>query len=62
MSSNSIIKGNILDVCTGDIFPGEIHINNGYIVDVVNLNSVTNDNSQDTNFEGILIPGLIDAH
>ncbi|MGL4669767.1 MAG: adenine deaminase [Methanobacteriaceae archaeon] len=39
MSSNSIIKGNILDIVTGNIFPGEIHIDNGYIVDIVNFNT-----------------------
>lgn len=62
MSSNSIIKGNILNVCNGDIFPGEILINNDYIINVVNLNSFNNHNIQDTNFEGILIPSLIDVH
>lgn len=48
-----MIKGNILNVFTREIYPAEIKIESGIISCV---NRIKGD------FEGIIIPGLIDAH
>ncbi|MBV1766872.1 MAG: adenine deaminase, partial [Methanobacterium sp.] len=48
-----MLKGNILNVFTREIYPAEIKIESGIISCV---NRIKGD------FEGIIIPGLIDAH
>ncbi len=53
MGAMALIKGNILNVFTGEIYPAEIKIESGIISCV---NRIKGD------FEGIIIPGLIDAH
>lgn len=48
-----MIRGNILNVFTEEIYPAEIEIENGLVKCV---NKIKGD------FEGIILPGLIDAH
>lgn len=48
-----MIRGNILNVFTEEIYPAQIEIENGIIKCVKKING---------NFEGIIVPGLIDAH
>jgi adenine deaminase len=48
-----MIRGNILNVFTGEIYPAEIQIESGIIKCVKKI---------DGEFEGIIVPGLIDAH
>ncbi|MEM4524889.1 MAG: adenine deaminase [Methanothermobacter sp.] len=48
-----LLKGNILNVFTGDIYPAEIIIENGMIKIVRKIKG---------DFDGILLPGFIDAH
>ncbi|BAW31636.1 MAG TPA: adenine deaminase [Methanothermobacter sp.] len=48
-----MLKGNILNVFTGDIYPAEIIIENGIIKIVRKIQG---------NFEGVLLPGFIDSH
>ena len=48
-----MIRGNILNVFTEEIYPAEIEIENGIIKCVKKIKG---------NFEGIIVPGLIDAH
>jgi len=48
-----MIKGNILNVFTEDIYPAEISIENGIIKCVKPVNE---------NFKDIILPGFIDAH
>ena len=48
-----LIKGNILNVFTDEIYPGEIKIEHGIIESIKELNADFND---------IIVPGFIDAH
>ena len=48
-----IIKGNILNVFTDEIYPGEIKIENGIIQSIKEVNN---------DFNEIIVPGFIDAH
>lgn len=48
-----IIKGNILNVFTDEIYPGEIEIEHGIIQSIKEVNKDFND---------IIVPGFIDAH
>jgi len=48
-----LLKGNILNVFTGDIYPAEIIIQDGMIKVVRKIQG---------NFDGILLPGFIDSH
>ncbi|HSO25691.1 MAG TPA: amidohydrolase family protein, partial [Methanobacteriaceae archaeon] len=48
-----MIRGNILNVFTEEIYPAEIEIENGIIKCVKKIKG---------DFEGIILPGLIDAH
>lgn len=48
-----IIKGNILNVFTDEIYPGEIKINNGIIESIREV---------DQYFPDIIVPGFIDSH
>lgn len=48
-----IIKGNILNVYTDEIYPAEIKIENGIIQSIKEVNKYFND---------IIVPGFIDAH
>lgn len=62
------IKANILDVCTNEIYPAEITIENGYIVNIDEISSNFSESSEfldsekDFDLENILVPGFIDAH
>ncbi|RAP53172.1 MAG: adenine deaminase, partial [Methanosphaera sp. rholeuAM130] len=47
------IKGNILNVITDEIYPGEIQIEKGRIISIKEVNKDFND---------IIVPGFIDAH
>jgi len=49
----TLLKGNILNVFTGDIYPAEIIIQDGIIKIVRKIQG---------NFDGILLPGFIDSH
>jgi adenine deaminase len=51
--SNNMIKGNILNVFTGEIYPAEITTENGLIKCVKQVKQ---------NFNDIILPGFIDAH
>lgn len=54
-------KSNILDLRKSEIYPAEILIENGYFKKITPLaNDSINDLKLD--FEGILVPGFIDAH
>ena len=55
------IKSRILDVKRSEIYPAEITVEKGYFKSVIQL---SNDFNEDTrlDFEGILVPGFIDAH
>lgn len=55
------IKANILDVFTNEIYPSEISIEDGYIVSVNPISNLENDGVE-LDFDGILVPGFIDAH
>ncbi len=48
-----MIKGNILNVFTGEIYPAEIQTESGQIKCVKKIEG---------DFEGLIVPGLIDAH
>ena len=48
-----LIKGNILNVFTDEIYPGEIKIEHGIIESIKEVNADFND---------IIVPGFIDAH
>jgi adenine deaminase len=48
-----MIRGNILDLSTGEIYPGEVEIRNGLIKCVRKVTG---------NFKNYLLPGFIDAH
>lgn len=48
-----MLKGNILNVFTGDIYPAEIIIEDGIIKIVRKIKG---------DFDGILLPGFIDSH
>lgn len=48
-----MIRGNILNVFTDEIYPAEIEIENGIIKCVKKIKG---------DFQGIMVPGLIDAH
>jgi len=48
-----MIRGNILNVFTGEVYPAEITIKSGIITCVKKIEG---------DFDGIIIPGLIDAH
>ncbi|MBE6493110.1 MAG: adenine deaminase [Methanosphaera stadtmanae] len=48
-----IMKGNILNVFTDEIYPGEIKIENGIIQSIKEINS---------DFNEIIVPGFIDSH
>ncbi len=48
-----IIKGNILNVFTDEIYPGEIKIENGIIQSIKEVNN---------DFNEIIVPGFIDSH
>ncbi|RBQ24112.1 Adenine deaminase [Candidatus Methanobinarius endosymbioticus] len=56
------IKTNILDVFTNEIYPVEITIKNGYIHNIEDIPSDVFEFEKDLDFEGILVPGFIDAH
>ena len=58
---DKIIVANIVDVELNDIYPCEIHISNGYIEEVIPI-ATTDPNDVDLDYEGILLPGFIDAH
>jgi len=47
------IKGNILNVITDEIYPGEIHIEKGKIREIREVNK---------DFNNIIVPGFIDSH
>jgi hypothetical protein len=47
------IKGNILNVITDEIYPGEIQIEKGRIISIKEVNK---------EFDDIIVPGFIDAH
>ncbi|MCC7553509.1 MAG: adenine deaminase [Methanobacteriaceae archaeon] len=49
----------MLDVYTNFIYPAHINIKNGLIKDVT---PIVTDKDQETDFEGILLPGFIDSH
>ena len=48
-----MIRGNILNVFTDEVYPAEITIKSGIITCVKKIEG---------DFDGIIIPGLIDAH
>ncbi|MBM4241890.1 MAG: adenine deaminase, partial [Euryarchaeota archaeon] len=48
-----VIKGNILNVFTEEIYPAEITVENGIIKCVKPVEG---------DFEGLILPGFIDAH
>ena len=56
-----IITANIVDVKFNNMYPAEIKIKDGYITDVI---PIATDSLEDIDFDfdGILIPGFIDAH
>ncbi|WP_461463035.1 adenine deaminase, partial [Methanobrevibacter sp.] len=58
---DKIIVANIVDVELNDIYPCEIHISDGYIEEVIPI-ATTDPNDVDLDYEGILLPGFIDAH
>lgn len=58
---DKIIVANIVDVELNDIYPCEIHISQGYIEEVIPI-ATTDPNDVDLDYEGILLPGFIDAH
>src|SRR3954466_10929298 len=47
------IEGNIVDIRSGTIRPGVVHIRDGVVADVVHTNS---------SYSTFILPGLIDAH
>ena len=48
-----VIKGNIVDVVSKEIFPGEIHINKSRIDKIIKVKG---------EFDNFILPGLIDSH
>ena len=56
-----IITANIVDVKFNNMYPAEIKIKDGYITDVI---PIATDSLEDIDFDfdGILLPGFIDAH
>lgn len=56
-----IITANIVDVKFNNMYPAEIRIKDGYITDVI---PIATDSLEDIDFDfdGILLPGFIDAH
>ncbi len=48
-----IVNGNILNVFTEEIYPGEIYIENGIIQSIKEVNKY---------YDNIIVPGFIDAH
>lgn len=48
-----IIKGNILNVFTDEIYPGEIEVEHGIIQSIKEVNK---------DFKNLIVPGFIDAH
>ncbi|WP_161490825.1 adenine deaminase [Methanonatronarchaeum thermophilum] len=54
---DAVLSGNVLSVYNGEVFQTDIAIKNGYIVGLGNYQSK---NTYKT--DGIIIPGLIDAH
>lgn len=56
-----IITAKYLEIESGEIYPGEIVIEDGFFKEVIPI--VCDDDSElDLDYEGILIPGFIDAH
>jgi adenine deaminase len=53
---NFVVTGNIVDVSSKNIFPGEVMVENGKIK---SINPISNQAGQRANF---IIPGFIDAH
>ncbi len=49
----------MLDVYTNFVYPVEIIVKDGIIEDVI---PIVTDKEHDVDFEGILLPGFIDAH
>ncbi|MDZ4172488.1 MAG: amidohydrolase family protein, partial [Methanobacteriaceae archaeon] len=48
-----MIRGNILNVFTEEVYPAEIQVENGLIKCVKKIKG---------DFQGVIVPGLIDAH
>ena len=56
-----VITAKILEVELGEVYPAEIVIEDGLFKDVIPI--ITDDDSSlDLDYEGVLIPGFIDAH
>ena len=55
-----VFTANYLEVEEGDVFPGEIIIEDGYFKEVIPI--IWDDEYPDLDYEGILIPGFIDSH
>ena len=56
-----IITAKVLDVECGEIYPAEVVIEDGLFKEVIPI-ITDDDDSLDYDYEGILIPGFIDAH
>lgn len=56
-----VIVANMVDVEFNDMYPAEIHIDDGIITDVIPI-VTSNPTDVDLDFEGILLPGFIDSH
>lgn len=55
------IKAKYLDVKHGEVYPGIITFENGYFKEVMPI-ATFNEDELDLDYDGILIPGFIDAH
>ncbi|MBZ9570315.1 adenine deaminase [Methanobrevibacter sp. TMH8] len=51
------IKTNILDIAGNEIYPAEVSIKDGYFKKIMPL-----ENDSNLDFDGIMVPGFIDAH
>lgn len=58
---DKIITANIVDVKFNDMYPAEIHIEDGYITDVIPI-VASHPEDIDFDYDGILLPGFIDGH
>lgn len=56
-----IITANYLEIESGDIYPGEIVIEDGYFKEVIPI-ACDDEEILDLDYDGILIPGFIDSH
>ena len=56
-----VITAKILEVELGEVYPAVVVIEDGYFKDVIPI-ITDDDDSLDLDYEGVLIPGFIDAH